>query len=165
RRLPVPAPQLHPVPRRFPVPVVAARPDRRRLLRLAAVGMLGIALGVGATRAAHRADGPRPAASVQRLDLPAGGAPAGPGAGSIAGGGGGRHGGPVARPAGPAADSMAGDGRPDTVAPVRAGTARATVRRFLQASADGDLAVAYGLLHPAGATRHPSLARVTRAPP
>jgi hypothetical protein len=102
--------------------------------------MLGIAFGVGATLAAHRADGPRPAASVQRLDLPAGGAPAGPAAGS-----------------------MAGDGRADTVAPVRAGTARAAVRRFLQASADGDLAVAYGLLDRAGAKRYPTLARFTRA--
>jgi hypothetical protein len=39
------------------VPVVAARPDRRRLLRLAGAGLLGIAVGVGATLAAHRVGG------------------------------------------------------------------------------------------------------------
>jgi hypothetical protein len=125
------------------VPVVAARPDRRRLLRLAGAGLLGIAVGVGATLAlaAHGAgDGPRPAASVRRLDLPSGGAPAGPAAGS-----------------------MAGDGRAEAVAPVRAGTARAAVRRFLKASADGDLALAYGLLDRAGVRRYPTLARFTRA--
>jgi len=49
------------------------------------------------------------------------------------------------------------------MAPVRAGTARAAVRRFLQASADGDLAVAYGLLDRAGVKRYPTLARFTRA--
>jgi hypothetical protein len=73
------------------------------------------------------------AASVQRLDLPAGAAPA----------------------AAPAADPAA--------VPVRAGTARAAVRRFLQAGAGGDLAVAYGLLDRAGLKRYPSLARFTRA--
>ena len=67
------------------MPVVAARPDRRRLLRLAGAGLLGIALGVGATLAlaAHGAgDGSRPA-SVERLDLPAGGVPAGTSGSSI----------------------------------------------------------------------------------
>jgi hypothetical protein len=106
------------------VPLHAARPARR-LLRLAGIGVLGIAVGVGATLAAHRAGGrPALAASVQRLDLPA-------------------------------AASKA--------APVRAGTARAAVRRFLQAGAGGDLAVAYGLLDRAGLRRYPSLARFTRA--
>jgi hypothetical protein len=37
------------------------------------------------------------------------------------------------------------------------------VRRFLQAGADGDLEVAYGLLDQAGRKRYPSLARFTRA--
>jgi hypothetical protein len=123
------------------VPVVAARPDRRRLLRLAGAGVLGIALGVGATLglAAH-GDRSRPAASVRRLDLPAGGPAAGAAGGAVA-----------------------GTGREAKVTPVRAGTARAAVRRFLQASADGDLAVAYGLLDRAGLRRYPTLARFTRA--
>jgi hypothetical protein len=120
------------------VPGRSARPDRRRLLRLAGVGVLGIAVGVGTTLAAHRVGGgPRPAASVQRLDLPAGAASGG--AGSVE------------------------PGRGAAVMPVRAGTARAAARRFLQAGADGDLTVAYGLLDQAGRRRYPSLARFTRA--
>jgi len=119
------------------VPAAPARPDRRRLLRLAAAGVLGLAVGVGATLAAHElGDRPRPAASVRRLDLPAGAA---------------------------GAEAAEGGGRAAAVAPVRAGTARAAVRRFLQASADGDLEVAYGLLDRAGLHRYPSLARFTRA--
>jgi hypothetical protein len=122
------------------VPVGSARPDGRRLLRLAGVAVLGIALGVGVTLAAARiGDGPRPAASVQRLDLPAGAA------------------------AGTAGGAAPGTGRGAQVAPVRAGTARAAVRRFLQAGAGGDLAVAYGLLDQAGVKRYPTLARFTRA--
>jgi hypothetical protein len=117
------------------VPVAAARP-RRRLLRLAGAGVAGIAVGVGVTlAAAGLGGGADRAASVQRLDLPAG----------------------VAAPA-PAAR-----GGGDAGAPVRAGSARAAVRRFLQAGADGDLAVAYGLLDRAGRRRYPSLARFTRA--
>ena len=120
------------------MPGRSARPDRRRLLRLAGVGVLGIAVGVGATLGlAQSGGGPRPAASVQRLDLPAG-----------------------------AASGAAGSvepGRGAAVMPVRAGTARAAVRRFLQAGADGDLTVAYGLLDQAGRRRYPSLARFTRA--
>jgi hypothetical protein len=115
------------------VPLHSARPARRRLLRLAGIGVLGIAVGVGATLAAHRAGGrPALAASVQRLDLPA-------------------------------AASKAGPARAGAAAPVRAGTARAAVRRFLQAGAGGDPAVAYGLLDRAGLKRYPSLARFTRA--
>jgi hypothetical protein len=118
------------------VPLQSARPARRRLLRLAGIGVLGIAMGVGATLAAHRAGGrPAPAASVQRLDLPADASQ--PGA--------------------------AGPTRAGAAAPVHAGTARAAVRRFLQAGAGGDLAVAYGLLDRAGLKRYPSLARFTRA--
>jgi hypothetical protein len=118
------------------VPVYSARPDPRRLLRLAGIGVLGIAVGVGATLAVHGAGGrPERAASVQRLDLPAGAGRAG----------------------------AAGPARAGAVAPVRAGTARAAVRRFLQARADGNLAVAYGLLDRAGLERYPSLARFTRA--
>jgi hypothetical protein len=118
------------------VPVVAARPDRRRLLRLAGIGALGIAIGVGATLVAGGpggADRAGRAASVQRLDLPAGAAPA-------------------AAPA----EAMA-------PAPMPAGSARAAVRRFLRAGAAGDHAVAYGLLDWAGRLRYPTLARFTRA--
>jgi hypothetical protein len=81
----------------------------------------------------RRADRP---ASVQRLALPA---------------------------AAPAGGTATGAGRDAEVAPVRAGTARAAVRRFLQAGADGDPAVAYGLLDRAGVERYPTLARFTRA--
>jgi hypothetical protein len=119
------------------VPFVAARPGRRRLLRLVVAGLAGIAVGVGATLAVHGA-GSRPerAASVQRLDLPA------------------------ATPV-PAASPAAGAAR--AAAPVRAGSARAAVRRYLQAGAAGDLEVAYGLLDRADRRRYPSLARFTRA--
>jgi hypothetical protein len=114
--------------------VTAARPDRRRLLRLVGVGVVGIAVGVGATLALHGLGGGGDrGASVQRLDLPAA-APTAP------------------RPAA---------GAP--AAAVRAGSARAAVRRFLRAGAAGDLDVAYGLLDRAGHTRYPSLARFTRA--
>ena len=59
------------------MPLPAARPDRRRLLRVVGVGVVGIAVGVGATLAAHGLGGrAERAASVQRLDLPAAGAPA-----------------------------------------------------------------------------------------
>jgi hypothetical protein len=120
------------------VPLDSARPDRHRLLRLAGIGVLGIAVGVGVTLAVHRAGaGPERAASVRTLDLPADGARGGTGA--------------------------AGVGRATAAAPVRAGTARDAVRRFLQAGADGNPAVAYGLLDRAGVERHPSLARFTRA--
>jgi hypothetical protein len=118
------------------VPVDAARPDRHRLLRLAGIGLLGLAVGVGATVAVSRAGGrPERAASVQRLDLPAGAAPAG-----------------AAEPA-----------RAAEAAPVPAGTARAAVGRFLKAEAGGDLEAAYGLLDRTGRGRYPSLARFTRA--
>jgi hypothetical protein len=116
------------------VPSTAARPDRRRLLRVAGVGLVGIVVGVGATLAVHGLGGrAERAASVQRLDLPAGA--------------------PPAAPAGPG-------GGP---APVRAGSARAAVQRFLEAGAGGDFEVAYGLLDRAGRRRYPSLARFTRA--
>jgi hypothetical protein len=121
------------------VPLDSARPDRHRLLRRAGIGVLGIAVGVGATLAVHQAGaGPERAASVRRLDLPAG-----------------SEGGPAA--------GIAGADRATAAAPVRAGTARDAVRRFLQAGAEGNLGVAYGLLDRAGVTRYPSLARFTRA--
>jgi hypothetical protein len=119
------------------VPLNAVRPDRRRLLRVAGVGLLGLAVGVGATLAAHGLGGrPERAASVQRLDLPAG-----------------------------AATSSAAGGTPKAgaAAAVPAGTARAAVQRFLQAGAGGDFEVAYGLLDQAGRKRYPTLARFTRA--
>ncbi|HEU4900475.1 MAG TPA: hypothetical protein VFX88_23360 [Actinomycetota bacterium] len=123
------------------MPSNAARPDRRRLLRVAGAGLAGLALGVGAALAGHGLGGrSEPAASVQRLDLPAGTPAAGVG------------------PAG----AVAADG-PAPAPPVGAGTARAAVRRFLQAGADGDLEVAYRLLDDAGRRRYPSLARFTRA--
>jgi hypothetical protein len=103
---------------------------------VAGIGALGIALGIGATLLAGGLGGDGGAgraASVQRLDLPAGAAPA-------------------PTPAEAAAP-----------APVRAGSARAAVRRFLQAGADGDHAAAYGLLDRAGVKRYPTLARFTRA--
>jgi hypothetical protein len=82
---------------------------------------------VGGTGGAERA------ASVQRLDLPAGPTPA-------------------AAPV---------EAAPPAAAP--AGSARAAVRRFLRAGAGGDHATAYGLLDRAGRKRWPSLARFTRA--
>jgi hypothetical protein len=99
------------------------------------VGVAGIALGVGATLAAHGlGGGVERAASVQRLDQPAGPAPA------------------AAKPPDGAA-----------AAPVRGGSAGAAVRQYLQAAADGDFAVAYGLLDQAGRKRYPSPARFTRS--
>jgi hypothetical protein len=118
------------------VPAAAARPDRRRLLRLVGVGVAGIAVGVAVTlTAAGLGGGAGRAASVQRLDLPAGAAA-------------------------PAAAAPGGAGK---AAAVRAGSARAAVQRFLQAGADGDFGVAYGLLDQAGRKRYPTLARFTRA--
>jgi hypothetical protein len=115
------------------VPSIAARP-RRPLLRVVAVGVVGLAVGVGAILAAARLGGGQDhAASVQRLDLPAAVEPL---------------------PAPPAADA---------VKPVRAGSARAAVQRFLRAGATGDDATAYALLDRSGRRRYPSLARWTRA--
>ena len=58
---------------------VAARPDRRRLLRVVGVGLAGIAVGVGPPWPRTGSEEAPTAASVQRLDLPAGGvAPAAP---------------------------------------------------------------------------------------
>ena len=110
-----------------PCPALA-RPDRRRLLRVVGVGLVGIAVGVGATLAAHGLGGGADrAASVQRLDLPAGGvAPAAP-----------------------------TPGEATASAPVRAGSAGAAVQRFLEAGAAGDAATAYGLLDRAGRKRYP----------
>jgi hypothetical protein len=117
------------------VPLRSARPDRRRLLRLAGVGVAGIAVGVGAALGLHGlGGGDDHAASVRRLDLPAAAAPA------------------ARRPAVTGAPAA-----------VRASSARAAVRRYLQAGAAGDLEVAYGLLDRAGHRRYPSLARFTRA--
>jgi hypothetical protein len=118
------------------VPSSSARPGSRRLLSLVGIGVVGLAVGVGATLAVDRLreHGDREA-SVQRLQLPGGRA--------------------AAEPAVPAAVRAAG--------PVRAGTATAAVQRFLQAGADGDFATAYGLLDRAGQRRYPSLARWTRA--
>jgi hypothetical protein len=116
------------------VPSFPARPGRGRLLRVVGVGAAGLAVGVGATLAVHGLGGrAEPAASVARLDLPAGA---------------------------PAAPSVRASGA-DPV-PVRAGSARAAVGRFLQAGADGGFEVAYGLLDRAGRRRYPSLARFTR---
>jgi hypothetical protein len=130
------------------VPSSAARPGRRRLLRVLGVGVVGVAVGVGATLAVHGLGGGSDrAASVRRLDLPA--AAAGAAAPASAGG-------PTTtekRVPGPWTGAAG---------PVRAGTARAAVRRFLQAGAD-DLAAAYGLLDPAGLRRYPTLARFARA--
>jgi hypothetical protein len=118
------------------VPLIAARPGHRRLLRLAGAGVVGIAVGVGATLAVHGLGGTGDrAASVRRLDLPAAAAPAGPA-------------------------GTAGARAPE---PVRAGTARAAVGRFLRAGAARDLEVAYGLLDRAGQRRYPSPARFERA--
>jgi hypothetical protein len=99
------------------------------------VAAAGIVLGAGLVLAGHGLGGRGDrAASVQRLDLP----------GAVQAG----LPEPAAAPAG---------------RPVRAGTARAAVRRFLQAGAAGDLATAHGLLDEAGRRRYPSLARWTRA--
>lgn len=105
-----------------------------RLLRAAGIGALGLAVGAGLVVAVGGLTGPdRPAASVSRLDLPAG-APAA---------------GPAPQPAAP---------------PVRAGSARAAVQRFLQAAARGDSATSWALLDRASqAAYHGSLARWVRA--
>jgi hypothetical protein len=122
------------------VPSPAAPPGRRGLLRVVGVGVAGIAVGVAATLAGHGLAGREDrAASVRRLDLPAGAAQAAT---------------PAPRGAGTAATPAA---------PVRAGTARAAVQRFLRAGAAGDDATAYGLLDRAARRRYPSLARFTRA--
>ena len=113
------------MPSPFPLPA--------RLLRVAAVGALGLAIGVGATVAVSGLRRQSESvASVQRLDLP-----------------------------GQAEAAQ----RPDdgTARPVVAGTARAAVERFLEATARQDHATAYGLLDRAGRKRYPSLARWTRA--
>jgi hypothetical protein len=116
------------------VPFAPARPGRRPLARAAAVAVAGLAVGIGATLAVDGLGaGPERAGSVRRLDLPA----------------------------------QAGRGTPSgperAAAPVRAGTARSAVRRFLEAGAAGDFATAYGLLDEAGRRRYPTLARWTRA--
>ena len=111
-----------------------AAPDRRRLLRVVGVGLVGIAVRVGATLAAHGLGGGDRAASVQRLDLPAGGVARGPGPGR---GHGVRAG---ARRVGPGGRAALPRGR-----------------------AAGDAATAYGLLDQAGRKRYPSLARFERA--
>jgi hypothetical protein len=117
------------------VPLTAARPHRHSLLRLVGVGVVGIALGVGATAALAGIGGrAEPAASVRRLDLPAS-----------------------------AAGAAAGPALAAAAPPVRAGTARAAVRRFLEAVAAGDHATAHGLLDEAGRRRYPTPARWARA--
>jgi hypothetical protein len=113
------------VPSPFPLP--------GRLVRVAAVGALGLAVGVGATLAVSGLRGqPDAGASVQRLDLP-----------------------------GQAAEAAPPDD--GTARPVVAGTARAAVERFLKAVAREDHATSYGLLDRDGRKRYPSLARWTRA--
>jgi hypothetical protein len=113
------------VPSPFPLP--------GRLVRVAAVGALGLAVGVGATVAVSGLRGqPDAVASVQRLDLP-----------------------------GQAAEAAPPDD--GTARPVVAGTARAAVERFLKAAAREDHETSYGLLDRAGRKRYPSLARWTRA--
>jgi hypothetical protein len=105
----------------------------RHLIQVVGVGALGLAVGVGATLAVH----------------------------GLRGGGG-----PVASvqrlelPAAPATTRPAGVA---AVRPVVAGTARAAVQRFLQATARGDFTAAYRLLDQAGRRRYPSAARWTRA--
>src|SRR4029453_14087308 len=138
-----PGPGASPVPNRssssrggFAVPLPAARPDRRRLLRGVGVGLVGVPVGVGATLAAHGlGGGAGRAASVQRLDLPAGGVAA-----------------PAPTPRGAAA-----------CAPGRPGSPRGPRPRFLEAGAAADAATAYGLLDRAGRKRYPSPARFERA--
>jgi hypothetical protein len=108
------------------VPVVPARPGRR-LLRVAGVGMAGIAVGVGVTLAAHGLGGGADrAASVQRLDLPAGvaasAAPAAEAPGDAEASAPSRSGGPAARAAAggsPPTRSRSGPTCPATAAPPR----------------------------------------------
>ena len=115
------------------MPFLPARP--RRLVQVAGVGALGLAVGIGATLAVGGLRGGGDAvASVQRLDLPA--TPA------------------TTAPAG----RDTGQARP-----VVAGTARAAVQRFLKATAREDFTAAYRLLDAAGRKRYPSAARWTRA--
>jgi hypothetical protein len=117
------------------VPFLPARPGHLRTLRIVGVGALGLAVGIGATLAVNglRGDGD-PVASVQRLDLPA--TPAAPA---------------------PSASTEA------EAEPVAAGTARAAVERFLEATARGDFDGAYRLLDEPSRRRYPSAARWTRA--
>jgi hypothetical protein len=139
------------------VPFAAARPGRRPLVRAVAIGVVGLAVGIGATLAVDRLGGhPERAASVQRLDLPG---PTDQGASGPDRGQSGRGRGRAAS----ARPIPVGVGPERAAAPVRAGTARAAVRRFLEAGAAGDLATAYDLLDEAGRTRYPKLARWTRA--
>jgi hypothetical protein len=115
------------------VPFLPSRP--RRVVQLVGVGVLGLAVGIGATLAVGGLrGGGDPAASVQRLDLPA-------------------------TPATTAPATTA----TDRAAPVVAGTAGAAVQRFLQATARQDFTAAYRLLDAAGRRRYPSAARWTRA--
>jgi hypothetical protein len=117
------------------VPFLPARPGHLRTLRIVGVGALGLAVGIGATLAVSGLrGGGDPVASVQRLDLPA--TPAAP-----------------APPAGAEAEAE----------PVAAGTARAAVERFLEATARGDFDGAYRLLDEPSRRRYPSAARWTRA--
>lgn len=110
-----------------------------RTARLAAtvgVGVLGLALGLGAAVAVRgHTDGGQPA-SVQRLTLPAGNAQAGTAA--------------AATELGP-------------TIPVAAGSAREAVQRFFEALARGDFATSYGLLDQASQARYGSVARWTAA--
>ena len=115
------------------MPFLPSRP--RRLAQVAGVGALGLAVGIGATLAVSGLrGGGDPVASVQRLDLPAT----------------------------PATTAPAGKGTGEAT-PVVAGTARAAVQRFLQATARQDFTAAYRLLDQAGRRRYPSAARWTRA--
>jgi hypothetical protein len=120
------------------VPFPPARPGRLRTLRtlrIVGVGVLGLAVGIGATLAVHGLRrGGDPVASVQRLDLPAA----------------------------PAAPTLVDDAGAAAM-PVAAGTARAAVERFLQATARGDFHGAYRLLDEPSRRRYPSAARWTRA--
>jgi hypothetical protein len=107
----------------------------RASLKVVGVGALGLAVGVGATLAVNGLrGGGDPVASVQRLDLPAT----------------------------PAAGAAGGE-RAAEAKPVVAGTARAAVQRFLNATAREDFAGAYRLLDEAGRKRYPTVARWTRA--
>ena len=119
------------------MPLPAARPDRRRLLRVVGVGLVGIAVGVGATLAAHGLGGRRRARRLGPAPRPAGRRR--------------RPGGhrPRARPRRPRRCAPGRPGRPCS-ASSRPGPA-------------GDVAVAYGLLDQAGRKRYPSPARFERA--
>jgi len=103
------------------------------LARKLGIGVLGLALGVGAAFAvrAHSHDGGQPA-SVQRLTLPG-------------------------------SDAAAAPAQLGSTAPVAAGSAREAVQRFFTALAHNDLATSYGLLDQASraAGKDDSLARWT----